>query len=85
MEVKRQQLGSGAGAEFRARQLRARDMLRGDLESADLEAAIRGQETELERVQSSILKQKLSKKIQSLRADLALKRAAIGEDVGDDL
>lgn len=53
-------------------------------EIADLEAAIRGQETELERVQNSILKQKLSKKIQSLRADLALKRAAIGEDVGDD-
>lgn len=53
-------------------------------EIADLEAAIRGQETELERVQTSILKQKLSKKIQSLRADLALKRAAIGEDVGDD-
>ena len=53
-------------------------------EIADLEAAIRGQETELERVQTAILKQKLSKKIQSLRADLALKRAAIGEDVGDD-
>lgn len=53
-------------------------------EIADLEAAIRGQEVELERVQTAILKQKLSKKIQSLRADLALKRAAIGEDVGDD-
>ncbi len=53
-------------------------------EIADLEAAIRGQETELERLQNPILKQKLGKKIQSLRADLALKRAAIGEDAGDD-
>lgn len=53
-------------------------------EIADLEAAIRGQETELERLQNPILKHKLGKKIQSLRADLALKRAAIGEDVGDD-
>ena len=53
-------------------------------EIADLEAAIRGQEIELERMQTAILKHKLGKKIQSLRADLALKRAAIGEDVGDD-
>jgi NADH-quinone oxidoreductase subunit B len=37
MEVTRQQLGSGANAEFRARQLRARDMLRGDLEGPELE------------------------------------------------
>ena len=37
MEVTRHQLGSGANAEFRARQLRARDMLRGDLEGPELE------------------------------------------------
>ena len=37
MEVTRHQLGSGAEAEFRARQLRARDMLRGDLEGPELE------------------------------------------------
>ena len=37
MEVTRHQLGSGANAEFRARQLRARDMLRGDLEGEELE------------------------------------------------
>lgn len=53
-------------------------------EIVDLEAAIRGQEAELGRLQNGILQQKLGKKIQSLRADLALKRAAIGEDVGDD-
>lgn len=53
-------------------------------EIVDLEAAIRGQEAELGRLQNGILQQKLGKKIQSLRADLTLKRAAIGEDVGDD-
>ena len=37
MEITRQNLGSGADGEFRARQLRARDMLRGDLEGPDLE------------------------------------------------
>ena len=37
MEVTRQQLGSGANAEFRARQLRARDMLRGALDGPELE------------------------------------------------
>jgi len=37
MEVTRHQLGSGANAEFRARQLRARDMLRGDLDGPELE------------------------------------------------
>ena len=37
MEVTRHQLGSGANAEFRARQLRARDMLRGDLDGPELQ------------------------------------------------
>jgi NADH-quinone oxidoreductase subunit B len=37
VEITRQNLGSGADGEFRARQLRARDMLRGDLEGDDLE------------------------------------------------
>jgi NADH-quinone oxidoreductase subunit B len=39
MEVKRERLGSGAGGDFRARQLTARAMLRGELEGADLEKA----------------------------------------------
>jgi NADH-quinone oxidoreductase subunit B len=37
MEVRREALGTGDRAEFRARQLRARDMLRGDLEGAELD------------------------------------------------
>ena len=41
MEVTRHQLGAGANAEFRARQLRARDMLRGDLEGSALEEHVR--------------------------------------------
>jgi NADH-quinone oxidoreductase subunit B len=40
MEVKRERLGSGAGGDFRARQLTARAMLRGELEGADLEKAV---------------------------------------------
>jgi NADH-quinone oxidoreductase subunit B len=40
MEVKRERLGSGAGGEFRARQLTARAMLRGELEGPDLEKAV---------------------------------------------
>jgi NADH-quinone oxidoreductase subunit B len=40
MEVKREQLGSGSAADFRARQLRAREMLRGELGGADLEAHV---------------------------------------------
>ncbi|KAI9876806.1 MAG: hypothetical protein M1830_005680 [Pleopsidium flavum] len=59
------------------------DMLRQREEIADLEAAIRSQTTELERLQNPILRQKLMKKIQSLRGDLDLKKAAIGEG-GDD-
>lgn len=59
------------------------DLQRQREEIADLEAAIKGQEAELERLQNPILKQKLVKKIQSLRADWELKRGAIGEG-GDD-
>jgi transcription initiation factor TFIID subunit 7 len=51
-------------------------------EIADLEAAIRTQTIELERQTNPILKQKVMKKIQSLKADLQLKKEAIGE--GDD-
>lgn len=59
------------------------DLQRQREEIADLEAAIKGQEAELERQQNPILKKKLVQKIQSLRADLELKLAAIGEG-GDD-
>ncbi|MCJ1231312.1 hypothetical protein MMC12_007989 [Toensbergia leucococca] len=59
------------------------DMLRQREEIADLEAAIKGQSAELERVQNSILKQKLVRKIQSLQADLEVKMAAIGEGERD--
>jgi NADH-quinone oxidoreductase subunit B len=40
MEVTRQQLGNGAGGEFRARQLTARRMLKGELEGPELEQAV---------------------------------------------
>lgn len=59
------------------------DLLRQREEIADLEGAIKSQTTELERLQNPILRQKLMKKIQSLRGDLDLKKAAIGEG-GDD-
>lgn len=59
------------------------DLQRQREEIADLQAAIKGQEAELERLQNPILKQKLGRKIQSLRADLELKLGAIGEG-GDD-
>lgn len=59
------------------------DLQRQREEIADLEAAIKGQEAELERLQNPLLKKKLVLKIQSLRADLELKLGAIGEG-GDD-
>ncbi|MCJ1463908.1 hypothetical protein MMC07_002517 [Pseudocyphellaria aurata] len=62
---------------------RQQDMQRQREEIADLESAIKSQEVELERLQNPILKQKLMKKIQSLRADLGLKKTAIGEGVED--
>ena len=49
-------------------------------EIADLENAIRAQRAELDRVKNDILKRKLLAKIQSLEADLELKRSAMGED-----
>lgn len=48
-------------------------------EIEDLEAAIRGQEADLAKLQNPILRQKLVRKIQSLRGDLELKTGAIGE------
>lgn len=59
------------------------DLLRQREEIADLEAAIKSQTTELQRLQNPILRSKLMTKIQSLRADMELKKAAIGEG-GDD-
>ena len=62
---------------------RQADLQRQREEIADLEAAIKSQNAELERVQNSILRTKLVKKIQSLKSDLELKMAAIGEG-GED-
>lgn len=59
------------------------DLQRQREEIGDLEAAVKSQEAELAKLQNPILRQKLVKKIQSLRGDLELKRAAIGEG-GDD-
>ena len=59
------------------------DMQRQREEIGDLEAAIRSQEAELAKLQNPILRQKLVKKIQSLRGDLELKKAAIGEGADD--
>jgi transcription initiation factor TFIID subunit 7 len=52
-------------------------------EIEDLRAAIESQQAEYERQQNSILKKKIMGKIQSLKGDLDLKLAAIGEG-GDD-
>ena len=52
-------------------------------EIADLEAAIKSQAATLDTISNDILKKRIIQKIQSLQADLALKKAAIGED-GDD-
>ena len=59
------------------------DMQRQREEIADLEAAIKSQSAELDKLQNPILRTKLMKKIQSLRADMDLKKAAIGEGVDD--
>lgn len=60
-----------------------KDLQRQREEIADLEAAIKSQEAELERLQNPILRGKLVKKIQSLRTDMGLKMAAIGEGLDD--
>ena len=60
---------------------RQADLLRQREEIADLEAAIKSQTARLEREPNFILRTKLVKKIQSLEADLEVKRAAIGEGV----
>ena len=59
------------------------DLQRQREEIADLEAAIKSQTAEYERQQNSILKKKIMGKIQSLKGDLELKLAAIGEEVDD--
>ncbi len=59
------------------------DLLRQREEIADLEAAIKSQTTELEKLHNPHLRGKLMTKIQSLQADMDLKKAAIGEG-GDD-
>lgn len=51
-------------------------------EIADLETAVKNQTVELEKQSNAILRQKVMKKIQSLKADLQLKKEAIGE--GED-
>ncbi|KAI9702021.1 MAG: hypothetical protein M1836_001365 [Candelina mexicana] len=58
---------------------RQQELLRHREEIADLESAIKSQTAEFEKVTNIILKQKLSKKIASLRADLNVKKKAIGE------
>ncbi|MCJ1288531.1 hypothetical protein MMC34_000059 [Xylographa carneopallida] len=59
------------------------DLQRQREEIADLEAAIKSQTAEYERQSNIILKKKILGKIQSLKGDLELKLAAIGEG-GDD-
>lgn len=59
------------------------DLMRQREEIADLKAAIDGQHAEYERVKNDILKKKILGKINSLKADLALKQAAIGEGEDD--
>ena len=58
------------------------DVQRQREEIADLESAIRDQIAELDRVQSVMLRSRIQNKIQSLQADLELKKSAIGE--GDE-
>ena len=55
------------------------DLMRQREAIEDLQAAIKSQEAELERVQNNILKKKLVAKIQSLKAELESKMAAMGE------
>lgn len=59
------------------------DLRRQREEIADLEAVIESQSAELATMQNQILRKKKIQKIQSLKGDLELKRAAIGEG-GDD-
>ena len=59
------------------------DLQRQREEIADLESAIKDQVAELDRVQSGMLKNKIQNKIQSLKADLELKKSAIGEGEED--
>lgn len=59
------------------------DLLRQREEIADLEAAIKNQTLEHDRLQNSILRNKKMMTIQSLKADLELKKAAIGEGADD--
>ena len=63
-------------------ELRA-DIQRQRDEIADLSSAIKDQMVELNRVQSNMLKNKIQNKIQSLRAEVELKRVAIGEGEED--
>lgn len=62
---------------------RQADLQRQREEIADLQAAIKSQTAEYERQQNSILKKKIMGKIQSLKGDLELKLAAIGEGQDD--
>lgn len=59
------------------------DIQRQREEIADLENAIKDQLAEMDRVQSGMLKNKIQNKIQSLKADLELKKSAIGEGEED--
>ncbi|MCJ1323909.1 hypothetical protein MMC10_000571 [Thelotrema lepadinum] len=59
------------------------DIQRQREEITDLESAIKDQTAELDRVQSNMLKSKIKNKIQSLKADLELKKSAIGEGEDD--
>ena len=59
------------------------DLQRAREEIADLENAIRDQAAEMEHQQNNILRQKIQRKIESLRDDLELKKKAIGEG-GED-
>lgn len=66
-----------------AREQRADDQRQRE-EIIDLEVAIRGQTVEMEKMTNAILKRKMAEKIQSLREELELKKAAIGEGDDDD-
>lgn len=59
------------------------DLMRQREAIEDLQAAIKSQEGELERVQNNILKKKIVAKIQSLRAELESKQAAVGDGAED--
>ncbi|KAI9677897.1 MAG: hypothetical protein M1829_002394 [Trizodia sp. TS-e1964] len=52
-------------------------------EIADIQAAIKNKETEMGRLNNPILKQKLGKQIESLNADLQLKKTASGLGIED--